>query len=499
MSETPTPVGGVPDDGATRNGAPQAGKGLEPGPWFADLLASTTDGVVGVGADGRVCFLNAVAERLLGRRATDVVGLPADEALRTGHVLRRRDVKGAAGRGMGSLVILASSEGPHRDSLGLVAAGVGHQLNNLLQGVQGHAESLAGRLPKTPRAWRDSVEKIQQIVQSAAELVASMTRVARTHRGRARLVDLVELVQDAPRWLRPILPGNIEIVTDVGSPITAWVDPGQFELMLEHMARNAADAMPGGGVLRISTRLEAPDRSDPTAACHPVILVADNGSGMPQEVLDRLFEPFFSTRPESGHLGLGLSVIYELVHRHGGFVEVESSPGKGSTFKVSFSATAPPFDPIVVTPEPGPEPQLPPTPPPLGEELHGSETVLVVEDNDAVRTLITEELTELGYNILQASRGDEGLDVAKAHDGPIHLLVSDVMMPGVGGVELARALRDARPFVQIILLSGYVSLDLNERLGRDLGAIFVSKPFPLGVLARQVRDLLDGKPGTVKK
>jgi signal transduction histidine kinase len=474
----PPPASGAPGADAER--------------WFRELVSVVSDGVVAVGADGRVRFLNAVAERILGRTVADVAGRPADEVLRGAHVARRTDVRDAAGRSSGSLLVLASRDAPHYEVLGLLAAGVGHKLNDALQAIVSHADVLAERLPRTPPAWRDSAETIRRTGQGAAAIVAKMTRVARGRSPARRPHELSELVRAAASRLSGVLPANVEVRTSLANPMTVWVDPVEFGLIVEHLVRNAADAMPQGGAVTLAVSMAGLGGEAPEPGPHPMLAVTDTGSGIPRSVLDHLFEPFLTTHTHDtkGRLGLGLSVVYELVHRIGGFIEVESAEGRGTTFKIHWPSA--PLAPESAMRAPAPAQPEAGEPVAAREELRGTETVLLAEDSDAIRGLICEELGSLGYRVLEASRGDEALEVARRHDGAIHVLVSDVKMPGMSGLELARTLRAQRPALHIVFLSGYVNLALNQRMGRELGAEFISKPFPLGVLARRIRQLVAG-------
>jgi CheY-like chemotaxis protein len=300
-----------------------------------------------------------------------------------------------------------------------------------------------------------------------------------------RVVDLGEVVRGNEKLLRRLIGESVRLSTrlDPGAG-SVKVDPGQVSQVLMNLASNARDAMPRGGELTIRT--ERREVGGETASRYPavspgryvVLVVGDTGCGMTPEVQARIFEPFFTTKGPTDGTGLGLATVHGIVRQSGGFIEVESAPSEGTTFRLYFPAT---------------EEAAKRSRPAAGERLHGGrETILLVEDESAVRRMIQRVLEEEGYGVLQAGNGADALRLAEDHAGTIHLVVSDVVMPGMGGGELVARLRRSRPDLRALFISGYTGdAVLRQGILRDEVA-FLQKPFTLPALAARVRDALDG-------
>jgi CheY-like chemotaxis protein len=276
---------------------------------------------------------------------------------------------------------------------------------------------------------------------------------------------------------------NVEFITSM-APEAAHTraDAGQLEQVLMNLVVNAKDAMPAGGTLTIQTEKIAVDESrrpGPTfiRPGHYVMLsVTDTGSGMDKETQSRIFEPFFTTKEKGKGTGLGLSTVYGIVKQTGGYIMVRSEPGHGSTFQIYLPQ-------VDCVPEPHPLP-VPHT------ALGGTETVLLVEDEESVRQLVRETLAAKGYEVMEAENGEDGIAVAAQHDGRIDLVITDVVMPGMGGRELVKHLAQSRPQTRVLYLSGYTEDAIVSEGTIESGAAFLQKPFTLQNLSRKVREVL---------
>ena len=370
------------------------------------------------------------------------------------------------------------------DSIGQLAGGVAHDFNNILTVILGNLEAVRKTLGPDAVVSVE-IEEAEQAARRAADLTRQLLTFARHQRVDVHVLDLNTLAHDAERMLRRLVGAQIRIETELhGTPLRVRVGAGQVEQVLMNLAVNARDAMPAGGVIRVSTRPEtlAAAEAGPlglVAGPYVELRVADTGVGMPAEVAEQVFDPFFTTKAMGAGTGLGLAVCYGIVRKAGGAISVLSTPGVGSTFRVFFPATE--AEPVV--------PALLLEPPVDG----GRETVLVAEDERVIRELVERALSRRGYRVLAAGDGQDAMEVARAHEGRIDLLVSDVVMPRVGGPELARTLRRSDPALRVLFMSGYSADALRE--GQDVpGSEFVAKPFTPDELARRVRTLLDRRP-----
>jgi CheY-like chemotaxis protein len=303
-----------------------------------------------------------------------------------------------------------------------------------------------------------------------------------------RVLDLNAVVANMEKMLERLIGEDINLVTVLGKGL--WpvkVDPGQLEQVLLNLAVNARDAMPNGGVLTIETMNVAMDST--SAQAHfplspgPYVLLAfsDTGVGMDADTQARIFEPFFTTKEKGKGTGLGLAMVYGIVKQSGGYIWVYSEVGKGTTFKIYL----PRSEEQVV--ESGPVQ--------IGVEAQqGTETILLVEDEDAVRALVRNVLREKGYRVLEASRGEEALELSELYSGQIDLLVTDVVMPKMSGRELARRLVNLRPHIKVLYISGYADDVVWYQGGLDSGGAFLQKPFSPEALAGKVREVLSGPP-----
>jgi two-component system cell cycle sensor histidine kinase/response regulator CckA len=362
------------------------------------------------------------------------------------------------------------------EAVGRLAAGVAHDLNNVLTVINGCSELLLeGIYPQDP--LRELVVEIRQAGERAAALTRQLLAFSRKQVLAPQVVRLDEVVSGLEPMLRRLIGGGDVVrltVTRDGTPAWVRADPVQIEQVVVNLAVNARDAMPGGGELTIEM-----GTATPGGRPHAVLAVSDTGVGMSEAVRVRLFEPFFTTKGPGRGTGLGLATVYGIVEQSGGRIEVDSAPGRGSTFRV--------YLPQVVAP--AALPAEAPAAPPAGAK--GGETVLVVEDDDAVRALTRACLEARGYAVLAAGDAEEAGRVAADYPGRIDLMVTDVVMPGCGGRELAGRLTAARPGLRVLYVSGHTEDAVLRHGVRDAEVAFLQKPFLPDALARKVRELLD--------
>jgi len=382
------------------------------------------------------------------------------------------------------------------DAVGKLAGGIAHDFNNLLMIIRGDSDLMLRRLP-AGHPLRPNAEGIREAADQAATLTRQLLAFSRKQVLAPRLVDLNAIVASVHAMLQRLLGETINLVMvtapDLGG-VTA--DPGQLEQMILNLCVNARDAMPDGGRLTVRTENVDLDEaaagrwSDGRPGPYVMLEVSDTGAGMDEETRSHLFEPFFTTKEQGKGTGLGLSTVYGIVKQSGGHIAVESEVGRGSTFRI--------YLPRVAAPPPA-EPRRAPEPATArgsapGESLAPGrgETILLVEDAQRVRAVVREILEMTGYTVLEARHGAEAVEVATRHAGPIHLLVTDVVMPQMSGRELAQRLATLRPDLKVLYMSGYTDDAIVRHGVLASGIAFLSKPFTPDALALKVRELLDG-------
>jgi CheY-like chemotaxis protein len=368
------------------------------------------------------------------------------------------------------------------EAIGRLAGGVAHDFNNLLAAIMGHGELLLRRLDPTHPQHRHA-EAIQKAAARGALLTRQLLAFSRKEVLAPTVLDLHLVVAEMEEMLRRLIGEHIELVIVLGDgPDHVRADRGQLEQVIMNLAVNARDAMAEGGVLRVEVAASdlAGRIADGVARSGPFVTVAvsDTGCGMDAATAARIFEPFFTTKEQGKGTGLGLSTVYGIVEQSGGFIEVDSVPGRGTTFTVYLPRLE------ERTRIPGTEAATP-------ASMTGTETVLLVEDEAGVRAVAREALEGHGYRVLEARHGAEALEVARGHPGPIDLLVTDIVMPLMGGRELAQQLRAARPAVRVLFMSGYTDDVVVRRGVSDLTSAFLQKPFAMSAFARKVRETLD--------
>jgi signal transduction histidine kinase/HAMP domain-containing protein/ActR/RegA family two-component response regulator len=368
------------------------------------------------------------------------------------------------------------------DSIGQLAGGVAHDFNNILTAILGNLEACRSDLrPGDP--LDSALAEAEQAARRAADLTKQLLTFARHQLVETRLVDINAQTRDADRMLRRLLGASIDVQTNLAPTVRpVRLGAGQFEQVLMNLAVNARDAMPGGGIITIQSRdlhlgaAEVEGRPGLTAGDFVELTVTDTGAGMPRETMERVFEPFYTTKGLGEGTGLGLAVCYGIVRQAGGDITVASAPGRGTTFTVRIPAA-----PGVVEPDTGSSQKI---------SSGGTETLLVVEDERMIRELVVRALRARGYQVLQAADGKEALEVAAAHEGEIDLLLSDVVMPRMGGPEAARRLKEERPDLRCLFMSGYPAEQMFGA-GAPEGSEFVPKPLTPDEVCRRIRTLLD--------
>ena len=368
------------------------------------------------------------------------------------------------------------------EAFGKMTGGIAHSFNNMLTAIMGSAQMIQAGVPADHPAHPKAVS-IQQAATRAASLTRQLLAFSRQQALQPKLLDLSAVVADMEDMLGQVLGASIEIVAVTGTSLDrVKADPGQLQQVLLNLALNARDAMPDGGRLTIETaNVEHDAEAAGTGrAIEPgpyvLLAVSDTGCGMDAETKARAFEPFFTTKAPGRATGLGLSAVYGIVTQSGGHVDIYSAPGQGTTIKIYL----PSVEEVVVT--------LDGAPHHLGR---GGETVLVAEDEELVRAVIRDALTSGGYTVLEAKSAGEAVVLSTGHEGPIDLLVTDLVMPGKGGHELGARLAELRPDMAVLCISGYVDPGVISNGGPGPEIAFLQKPFTPEILLRKVRETLD--------
>jgi two-component system cell cycle sensor histidine kinase/response regulator CckA len=370
------------------------------------------------------------------------------------------------------------------EAMGRLAGGIAHDFNNLLTIIKGYSQlSLLDLKKGDPKG--KGIEEIQKATQRATDLIRQLLAFSRRQVMEMKVIDLNSLLRDLDKMLRRVIGEDIVLVTllaeDLGRVKT---DLGQMEQVLMNLVVNSRDAMPSGGKLTIETANVQLDEEyarihiEVPPGRYIVLSVSDTGMGMTPEVKERIFEPFFTTKENDKGTGLGLSTAYGIVKQSGGNILVYSEPGKGTAFKIYLPRVDGPL-------EEGRERVV------EGEIPHGEETVLIVEDYEEVRQLAVQVLERQGYNVLEAANGNETLRVCKEYKGPIHLMVADVVMPGMSGRELAERIKSLHPEIKVLYTSGYADDRIIHYGVLREGVNYIQKPFTMEGLARKVREVID--------
>ena len=370
------------------------------------------------------------------------------------------------------------------EAIGRLSGGLAHDFNNLLCVISGHTELLTEQMEPAHPSLKN-LSQIKKAVDSASSLTRQLLAFSRKQVFHPRVLDLNAIVIETEKLLGRLIGEHIEFFTSLHPTLGhVRVDPVQVEQVIVNLVLNARDAMPQGGKLTIETcNVELGEGARSTRAIVPagnyvVLAVTDNGCGMDEETQSRIFEPFYTTKELGKGTGLGLATVYGIVKQSGGFIWVYSEPGQGTTFKVYL-----------------PRVDNPPTPLPSAnmqtEIRKGTETILLVENAEPLRTLAKEFLKGGGYAVLEAENGKEALRIASAFGGTIHLLLTDVIMPGMGGKQLAMHLSGLRPETRVLYMSGYPNDGIVQSGILASGVLLLEKPFTREILLRRVRQVLD--------
>jgi len=369
------------------------------------------------------------------------------------------------------------------DAVGRLAGGVAHDFNNLLMVISAYAELMLDSLA-SEHPLRRNVAEIMGAARRAADLTRQLLAFGRQQVQTLQQLDLNWVTQEITRMLPRLLGEDIELIFVPGSNLgKVQADPGQIEQIVMNLAVNARDAMPEGGKLMIETANVRLDdaylqrHSIVPPGDYVLLAVTDSGAGIAPQHLAHIFEPFFTTKEEGKGTGLGLATVYGIVKEHGGFVWVYSEPELGTTFKIYLPRVQKETAEIQPTK-------------PVEAPFRGSETLLLVEDETAVRQSAREFLALSGYTVLEAANGEEAIRVSKEYGGAIHLMISDVVMPKMGGAKLAELLAGQRPDMKVLFVSGYAEKTVLRHGAIDVTTRFLQKPFSLKMLARKVREVL---------
>lgn len=369
------------------------------------------------------------------------------------------------------------------EAIGRLAGGVAHDFNNLLMIIKGHGQ-LALRQVNGNHPLRGRLDKIMQAGERGARLTRQLLSLSQRQPLEQGVMDLNRLVAGMGDLLRPLIPENVRLTMLLGQDL--WPvrgEPEQVEQVVMNLVVNALDAMPQGGELVIETGLRQRAEEQPGQVLEPppgpqaMLAVSDSGCGMDLATLSRVFEPFYTTKETGKGTGLGLSVVYGIVKQSGGGLAVRSQPGQGTTFRIYL-------------PRAEEQPPAGPPPRPQGRRAGGWETVLLVEDEEEVRSLLAESLRLDGYRVLEAGQGEQALALAAVHRGPLHLAISDMVLPGMSGPQLMHGLRRLRPETKALFISGYTEAALGQSELLETGALFLQKPFSVDELGLKMRQIL---------
>ncbi|RRR74642.1 MAG: PAS domain S-box protein [Candidatus Viridilinea halotolerans] len=490
------------------------------------ILQSAMDAIIVVDQQRRIMLFNTAAEQIFGCSRMAMIGAPVDQllperyhdlltvdaaqqSLANMHILMAQRSDGSEFPIEASLARIVVEDQPlltlilrdvtarkrleaqylqaqKMETVGRLAGGVAHDFNNLLTVIGGYAELVRADLPANDPLDGD-VAQIQAAADRAVRLTRQLLAFARKQMISPVIIDLNQLIQDLDPLLRRLLGADLKLMFHLDPELgTVQVDPGQIEQVIVNLAVNARDAMPAGGQLTVRTtftQLEEPlihGEFDLAAGEYVVLQVSDTGSGIPKALQAKVFEPFFTTKGPDKGTGLGLATCYGIVCQHNGAITLYSEPGLGTTVVIYLPQV---LGAKARAAQPSKVPPLP----------RGNETVLLVEDDEHVRALALRILNQQGYVVLEAANGNEALRIFTAQTPrPIALLVSDVVMPELGGPALAEALRNLQPDLKWLFMSGYADHPLLQQESAVTQGHFLQKPFSPSSLARRVREVLDG-------
>jgi len=504
--------------------------------YFRSLIENTSDMILIQNADGTIRYISPAVERVLAYSPEEMVGkhpreffhpdeAPSLEAIFADAIqkpgftavadfwLRRKDGSWAAIEGVGKNLLHNPAVGgfvaslrditerkqleerlrqsQKMEAVGKLAGGVAHDFNNILTTITGYSDLVLSRLNESDPLFKDVFE-IRKAGERATSLTRQLLAFSRRQVLQPKVIRVNRVIAEMDRMLQRLIGEDIDLVTVLDAQLGCIkVDPGQIEQVVLNLAINARDAMPNGGRLTIETsnveldEAYARRHTDVLPGPYVLIAVSDTGCGMDEGTKSRIFEPFFTTKEVGKGTGLGLSMIYGIVRQSGGHIWVYSEAGRGTTFKIYFPRVEGPPEEFET----------------LGQRAalaRGTETVLLVEDEAEVRKLVREILEMNGYKVLEVDRGSKAIEIGKRCEEPIHLMITDVVMPGMSGRELAQRLAPVRPQMRVLYMSGYTENAIVHHGVLDEETAFIQKPFTPAALALKVRHVLDKTPQTDK-
>jgi two-component system, cell cycle sensor histidine kinase and response regulator CckA len=497
-------------------------------------LRSIGDAVMAMDTQGCITFMNPRAEALTGWRQAEGLGRHVTEVLRVRHetmpappenpfvqalhggvtvdladhdlLLVAKDgterpiddsvapLKDDRGNVIGAVLVLRDIterrqlqeqlvQAQKMEAIGRLAGGLAHDFNNLLTVISVYTDLLLSRRNRHDQLERYAGE-IKKAVDNATTLTSQLLMLSRRQMLQPRVLDLNAALARMEDTLQKMVGQAIELVIVPGPALgSVRIDAAQLDQVVINLVMNACDAMPQGGMLTIeTTNIELDEQQARryagfTAGSYVQLAVRDTGSGMDATTRSRLFEPFFTTKSRGRGTGLGLSIVYGLISQSGGHIEVDSAPGRGTVFKIYLPQVE-----MSAVQKPNAS---------TAKSRQGAETVLLVEDEEEVRAAVSESLQMRGYTVLKARHGKEAVMICRRHEGPIHLLLTDVIMPQMTGLELAQRVFPLRPEIKVLYISGYTSDALAQRHMMAAGTAFLQKPFTPDALVHQVRAVLD--------
>jgi two-component system, cell cycle sensor histidine kinase and response regulator CckA len=433
-------------------------------------------------------FTNGKPVQFLSRRLTkggDTVDIVVSAAI----------IRGSAGKAEGMVVNLTNvseqmrleaqlQQNQRMEAIGRLAGGVAHDFNNKLGVIIGHTELAIDRI-EASHPVQDDLKAIFNAAQRSAELTKQLLAFARRQTAAPKILDLNATISGMLKMLRRLIGEEIDLVWKPGSPL--WpvkIDPVQLDQILANLCANAKDAIDGVGQLTIATRnvrlgeTLCAQHPDLIAGDYVCLTIGDTGSGMDAGTREKLFEPFYTTKTVDKGVGLGLAMVYGIIRQNQGCIRVESTPGHGTTFEIYLPRTPAEAEPDSCSA--------------TAKSARGSDTILVVEDETAILRLIKTILNRLGYTILTARRPSEALHLVSHHPDPIHLLITDVVMPEMNGKALREKIEEHLPKIRTLFMSGYTTDAIVHRGILEADVHFLQKPFTMDSLAGKVREILDG-------
>jgi two-component system cell cycle sensor histidine kinase/response regulator CckA len=492
------------------------------------LIQSSPLAIWALDLEGNVAFWNPAAERIFGWSEGEVIGrplaiIPEDqredydhwvERFRNGEqmagversrlkkngsrievVIWTAPLRDAAGNITGTIAIDSDiterklleeqfRQSQKLEAVGRLAGGISHDFNNLLTVITGYTEMLITEAGDSPDLL-DYAKEVQYAATRAGGLTAQLLAFSRRQISQPRILDLNEVVSHSMKMLRRLIGEDIEITTDLDMGLgRVKADPVHLDQVIMNLVVNARDAMSNGGKLTIETSNETLDAEytgrhiGVSEGPYCMLAISDTGTGMDAATRSRLFEPFFTTKEKGKGTGLGLSIVYGIVKQNGGEILVYSELGKGTTFKIYFPMVEVPTDMLAAENR-----QV---------EMRGDETILLCEDEEDIRKLIFRVLVKQGYSVLEAGTPDRAIEIARQHTDTVHLLLTDVVMPRMSGFDLAEAVREIRPDVKVLYMSGYTDKQVANAWVLDANTPFIQKPFTGADLSQKLREVLGG-------